>query len=61
LGAAKSFEDLLMDIWVLREAEARHAALRRLGDDLVAARSRYDEGRERNDAVLGEVGLDVAT
>lgn len=53
LEEKKSFEDLLIEIWTLKEAEARRAALRRLGDALVKARSQYDAVRERNEVVLG--------
>jgi SNF2 family DNA or RNA helicase len=55
LGARKPFEQLLMDIWTLREAEARRAALSRLGDALVRARARYETVQERNDALLRNV------
>ncbi len=52
LGSRKSFEDLLMDIWTLREAEERRLALGRLGDSLVKARAQYETVKERNDAVF---------
>ncbi len=52
LGARRSFEDLLMDIWALKEAEARRAALGRLADSLLKARARYETVKERNDALL---------
>ncbi len=60
LGERRSFEDLMMDIWVLREAEERRSALRRLGDSLVRARAHYDQVKETNDAVLGETGEAVS-
>lgn len=55
LDERRSFEDLLMDIWTLRRAEERTAALRRLGDALVRARSRYEGMQERNEEVLRDV------
>src|SRR5216684_8056166 len=53
LGERRSFEDLMMDIWVLREAEERRSALRRLGDSLVRARAQYEHVKDVNEAVLG--------
>lgn len=53
LDERRSFEDLMMDIWVLRQAEDRRSALRRLGDSLVRARAQYEHVKEVNDAVLG--------
>ncbi len=55
LAARKSFEELLMDLWALKAAEARRAALERLGDALVRARAQYDLVRERNEEVLRPV------
>ncbi len=55
LGARRSFEDLLMDIWTLKEAEARRAALGRLGESLLKARARYETVKERNDRLLADV------
>jgi SNF2 family DNA or RNA helicase len=52
LDDRRSFEDILMDIWALREAEARRDAVRRLGDALVLARSRYADARAMNESVL---------
>ena len=60
LGARKSFEDLLMEIWTLKEAEERRAALRRLGESLVKARARYETVKERNDAVLKDASEEAA-
>jgi len=61
LEARRPFEDLMMDIWVLRQAEERRAALRRLGESLVRARGQYERIKERNDAVLGDVSEAVPT
>jgi SNF2 family DNA or RNA helicase len=55
LDARRSFEDLLMDIWALKEAEARRAALGRLGESLLKARARYETVKELNEAVLKPV------
>ncbi|TLZ84161.1 MAG: DEAD/DEAH box helicase [Methanobacteriota archaeon] len=60
LDERRSFEDLMMDIWVLRQAEERRSALRRLGDSLVRARAQYEQVKETNDAVLGETGEAVS-
>ena len=59
LGTRRSFEDLLMDIWALKEAEARRAALGRLADSLLKARARYETVRERNDALLKDMSEEV--
>ncbi len=61
LEGRKSFEDLLMDIWALKEAEARRVALRRLGESLVKARAQYEGVKERNDALLRDVSEEAAT
>ena len=53
LDQRRSFEDLMMDIWVLRQAEDRRSALRRLGDSLVRARAQYEDAKDVNEAVLG--------
>lgn len=55
LDARRSFEDLLMDIWALKEAEARRAALGRLGESLLKARARYETVKELNDVLLKDV------
>ncbi|TLZ72979.1 MAG: SWF/SNF helicase family protein, partial [Methanobacteriota archaeon] len=56
LDERQSFEELLLDVWALREAEERRAAMRKLGDGLVRARAQYDWVKERNEDVLGGVG-----
>ncbi len=56
LDERRSFEELLLDVWALREAEERRAAMRKLGDALVRARAQYDRVKERNEDVLGGVG-----
>src|SRR3989441_481103 len=53
LDERRSFEDLMMDIWVLRQAEDRRSALRLLGDSLVRARAQYEDVKDVNEAVLG--------
>ena len=60
LDERRSFEELLLDVWALREAEARRAAMRKLGDALVRARAQYDRVRERNEEVLRGVGGEAA-
>src|SRR5437773_1195074 len=59
LDERRSFEDMMMEIWTLRQAEERRAALRRLGDALVRARDQYDAMRERNDEALRDVSDEV--
>src|SRR5437773_3794546 len=60
LAERRSFEDMMMEIWALREAEERRAALHRLGEALVRARTGYARVKERNEEVLGRVGEEVA-
>ncbi len=55
LDARRSFEDLLMDIWALKEAEQRRAALSRLGDSLLKARATYESVKELNENVLKDM------
>ena len=55
LDERRSFEDLMMDIWTLRQAEERRAALNRLGDALVQARDRFETVRNRNEEILHEL------
>ena len=55
LDERRSFEELLMEVWAVRQAEERRAALRRLGDSLVRARARYEGAKEASVAILGEV------
>ncbi len=52
LDSRRSFEDLLMDIWTLKEAEQRRAALGRLGESLLKARARYETVKELNETLL---------
>jgi len=59
LDERRSFEDLMMEIWTLRQAEERRAALRQLGDALVRARAQYDRMQERNDEILRDVSDEV--
>ncbi len=55
LDVRRSFEDLLMDVWTLKAAEERRAALGRLGDALVRARARYESVRGRNEELLKDM------
>src|SRR5438552_6732486 len=59
LDERRSFEDLMMDIWVLRQAEERRSALRRLGDSLVRERAQYGQVMETKEAGLGATGEEV--
>src|SRR5437899_1188897 len=60
LDDRRSFEDMMMEIWTLRQAEERRAALRRLGEALVRARTEYDRMQERNEEALRPVSEEVA-
>jgi SNF2 family DNA or RNA helicase len=59
LDERRSFEELMMEVWALRAAEERRAALRRLGDALVRARTRYDRMQQRTEEVLGDMSEEV--
>ena len=59
LDERRSFEDMMMEIWTLRQAEERRAALQRLGDALVRARDQYDTMTERNEEVLRDLSEEV--
>jgi hypothetical protein len=59
LDERRSFEDMMMEVWTLRQAEERRAALARFGDALVQARDQYDTMRERNQEVLRDVSEEV--
>lgn len=52
LDDRRSFEEVLLDIWALKEAEERRAALKRLGDALESARFRYDDAKARTSELL---------
>src|SRR5437667_9132905 len=60
LAERRSFEDMMMEIWALRESEPRRAALQRLGEALVRARTEYDRMQERNEEALRPVSEEVA-
>jgi len=53
LDERRTFEEILMDIWTLGQAEDRRVALERLGDALIAAKSRYEGVKVRNDDLFG--------
>src|SRR5439155_1607539 len=60
LDERRSFEDMMMEIWALRESEPRRAAQQRLGEALVRARTEYDRMQERNEEALRPVSEEVA-
>src|SRR5436309_13095647 len=60
LAERRSFEDMMMEIWALREAEERRAALHRLGEALVRARPEYDGMHEWYEDQLRWVSEEVA-
>src|SRR3990172_933300 len=63
LDEATSFEDLLMEIWTLEDADQRRARVETLGAKLVQARGAYEDARRYDDRLFGsdlEVGVGVA-
>jgi len=63
LDEAMSFEDILMEIWTLKDADQRRARVETLGAELVRSRGAYEEARRYDDRLFGsdlEVGLGVA-
>src|SRR2546428_778602 len=61
LEARRPFEDLMMDIWVLRQAEERRAGLPRPREALVQAPGPCERVKEKNDDVPRDVGAAGAT
>jgi SNF2 family DNA or RNA helicase len=52
LDPRMTFEELLMDLWVLREEEARRDAVEHLAHALKRAQSDYEDVREKNSSIL---------
>lgn len=56
LGREEDFEDMVLDIWARSPDEAGiRQAMAALGDQLVAAKERYQSVRELDDRLLGEL------
>jgi len=63
LDEAKSFEDLLMEIWTIEDAAQRRAKVEKIGEELVKARGAYEDAKKYDDRLFGadlEVGVGVA-
>ena len=62
LDEAKTFEELLMEIWTAEDAAQRRAKLDQFGENLVKARTAYEDGKGYEDRLFGsdlEVGIGV--
>ena len=62
LGEERTFEDLLMEVWAIKDEAQRRAHLAKLGESLVKARTTYEEAKAYDDRLFGsdlEVGLGV--
>ena len=53
LDEAKTFEEVLMDIWTIRDLARRREELERFGETLVAARQRFDSVKSYEEALFG--------
>ncbi len=53
LDEAKTFEEVLMDIWTIKDLARRREELERFGETLLEARSRYDSVKSYEDALFG--------
>jgi SNF2 family DNA or RNA helicase len=63
LDAEKTFEDLLMEIWMIEDAAKRRGEVEKLGHRLVRARGAYEDAKAYDDRLFGadlEVGVGVA-
>lgn len=63
LGEEKTFESLLMEIWTIEDATKRRAHVESLGEELLKARSHYEEAKEYDERLFGsdlEVGVGVS-
>ncbi len=63
LGEEKTFEDLLMEIWTIEDAARRRAHVESLGEELLKARSHYEQAKEYDERLFGsdlEVGVGVS-
>jgi len=63
LDEERTFEDLLMHIWVTRDEAQRRTQVAKLGEELVKARTAYEEAKKYDDRLFGadlEVGVGVS-
>lgn len=62
LGERKSFDELVMEIWTIEDESRRRAEIEKLGESLVAARTKYDRTKGLGDRLFGEdLAVGVAT
>ena len=53
LDEAKTFEEVLMDIWTIKDLARRREELERFGETLLEARKRYDSVKSYEDGLFG--------
>ena len=53
LDEAKTFEEVLMDIWTVKDNARRREELARFGDQLLAARQKYESTKSYDEALFG--------
>ena len=53
LDEAKTFEEVLMDIWTVKDLARRREELQRFGEQLLAARSKYESTRSYEEGLFG--------
>jgi SNF2 family DNA or RNA helicase len=53
LDETKTFEDVLMDIWTVKDLARRRDELERFGDQLLAARQKYESTKSYEEALFG--------
>ena len=58
LDARMPFQELLMELWMLRQEEARRSAINGLAERLAEAKAKTDSIRERNAAILDSDRVD---
>ncbi len=58
LDEAKTFEEVLMDIWTVKDLARRREELHRFGEELLAARGRYESTKSYEEGLFGN---DLAT
>jgi SNF2 family DNA or RNA helicase len=54
LDDPKTFEEVLMDIWTVKDLARRREELERFGDQLLAARKKYESTKTYEEALFGE-------
>jgi len=54
LDEARTFEDVLMDIWTVKDLDRRREELKRFGEELLAARQKYTSTKSYEEALFGD-------